>query len=95
MKKEVYQKFREYEQKFNTALYSNFVRFTTRELNAFNEIVKEHRGQGLTPSQRTCPHCLLTEIKKIATEYFKYKESPWGKKLEKELNGEHEAEGDS
>ena len=91
---EVYRKFRQYEQKFVTATRSNFVRFTTRELDAFNEVLKEHKGEGLSRSQRSCPHCLLTEIKRVAQEYFKYKDSPWGKKIERELNGETEATQD-
>lgn len=91
---EVYRKLRVYEPKFNTAIRSNFVRFTTRELDAFNEVLVEHNGQGLSRSQRSCPHCLLTEIKKVAAEYFKYKDSPWGRKIEKELNGETETAQD-
>lgn len=92
MTKEVYKKLKEYESKFQTVLHGNFVRFTTKELDAFNEVLKEHNGKGLTQSQRTCPHCLLTAVKQVAGEYYKYKESPWGRKAEKELNGDGEKE---
>ena len=87
MTTEIYLKFKDYEDKFQTVLHGNFVRFTTRELDAFNTVLKEHNGKGLTPSQRTCPHCLLTAVKAVANEYFKFKESPHGKKVEKQLNG--------
>lgn len=87
MTTEVYKKFKEYETKFQTAVHSNFVRFTTRELDAFNAVLKEHDGKGLTNSQRHCPHCLLTAIKKVAAEFYKFKDSPWGKKVERQMNG--------
>lgn len=84
MTTEVYKKLKQYETKFQTAVYSNFVRFTSTELNAFNEILKEHDGKGLTNSQRTCPRCLLNAIKTVAAEYYKFKDSPWGKRIEKQ-----------
>lgn len=84
MKTEVYLKLKPFEDKLRSALHSNFVRFTRPEMDAFSEVVKEHRGTGFTPSERTCPHCMLTAVKTIATEYYKFKESPVGKKIEKQ-----------
>lgn len=95
MKTDIFLKLKEYEQKFFTAVHCNYIRFTSRELNAFNEIYKEHTGQALTPSQRTCPHCLLTAVKQIAAEYYKFKDSPQGKKIEKKLNEKDSGTGDS
>ena len=96
MKTEIFLKFKDYEDKFNTAVHYNYIRFTRSELDAFNEVYKEHKGQGLTPSQRTCPHCLLTAVKGIAAEYFRFKDSPVGKKLEKQQNEEKDSgAGDS
>lgn len=83
MRTEIYLKFKPFEGNFNTAVKSNFVRFSKKELDAFDEVLKAHRGTPLTRQQRSCPHCLLTVIKGVAEEYFKFKNSPAGKKADK------------
>lgn len=93
MKTDIYIKFKPYEDRFRSAVHSGFIRFTRPEMDAFSKIVEEHRGYGITANERTCPHCTLTLIKKIANEYFTFKNSPRGKKVDKEAENEIEDGG--
>lgn len=91
MTKDNYLAFREFEPKFNSALHSGFARFSAPELEKFSQILSSHRGAPLSRQERTCPHCLLVTLKKVADEYYKYEQSPRGKALLKQE--ENNAEG--
>lgn len=92
MNRENYLAFKEYEKKLQSALHSGFARFTAQELEAFSQVLSNHRGTPLSRQERSCPHCLLTTLKKVAEEYYRYQDSPRGKQLLKELENEREAE---
>lgn len=87
MTTEVYKKLNVYENKLSSALNNGFARFTRPELDAFSEVVREHRGSPLTNQERSCSRCFLRAIKAVAEDYFAFKKSPRAKKIEKE-NGE-------
>lgn len=92
---EQYQAFKPFEAQLKSAKASNYARFPHKELLAFAEAVKLWRGSNMTNSEKSCSHCLLTLLKKIADEYLKYEASPRGKaKIEKENNGKTEVEED-
>lgn len=92
MKLQDFKNFQQFEKKLNSARSTNYVRFLGGEFKVFGGFVKEWRGSDLTQNEKSCPHCLLTLCKKIAEEYFRYKESPRGKAyLKSQENGE---EGD-
>lgn len=96
MTKENYLAFKEFEQKLGSALHSGFARFSAPELEKFSQILSQHRGTPLSRQERTCPHCLLTTLKKVAEEYYKYEQSPRGKALlkqQEEENGEETNNG--
>ena len=90
MTKENYLAFKEYEAKLSSAYNSGFARFTAQELEAFSQVLSNHRGTPLSRQERSCPHCLLVTLKKVAEEYYKYEQSPRGKQLLKELEGNTE-----
>ena len=90
MTKENYLAFKEFENKLASAKNSGFARFSAPELEKFSSILANHRGTPLSRQERTCPHCLLTTLKKVAEEFYKYQDSPRGKALIKELNNEVE-----
>lgn len=81
MTTEFFLKFKPYERQFYTAIHSNFIRFTHAEIEEFDKVLKEYKGQGLTRSQRTCQHCMLTVMKAVGTDYFRFKDSPRGKSI--------------
>lgn len=89
MTKEQFLAFQPYEKQLTSAVHTNYARFPHKELLEFEKAVIVWRGEGLKKNEKTCPHCLLTLLKSIATEYFRYKDSPRGKALLKsQENGE-------
>ena len=92
MTKENYLALKEYEQKLSSAYNSGYARFTAQELEAFSQVLSNHRGTPLSRQERSCPHCLLVTLKKVAEEFYKYQDSPRGKAVLKELENEGEAE---
>ena len=83
MTTEVYKKLKKFESKMSSAVNSGYARFRAPELEEFSSILVEHRGAPLSRQERTCPRCLLTTLKNVAADYFKFQSSPAGKKLEK------------
>ena len=83
MTSEVYKKLKKFEGQLNSALHYNFARMRPGEVEEVSEALREHRGTPLTKQERTCSHCFLTAMKKLAADYFKFKDSPWGKKIDK------------
>lgn len=92
MTKENYLALKEFENKLTSAKNSGFARFSAPELEKFSQILAKHRGTPLSRQERTCSHCLLTTLKRVADEYQKYEESPRGKALLKELENANEKE---
>lgn len=91
MTTEFFKRFLPYERQFYTAIHSNFIRFTKTAMDEFDAILKDYRGNGLTSTERNCQHCMLTVMKAVGTDYFKFKDSPRGKSVLKNLeNGEQE-----
>lgn len=88
MVKKDYIAFKPFERQLNSAKHTNYARFEHNEFLAFGEAVKGWRGTELTKNEKSCRHCLLTLCKKVADEYFKYKDSPWGKRIDNEGNEE-------
>lgn len=85
MKTEIYLRLKPYEHYLEQA-QKDYMRIPSPDFKVMADIYAEHFGKALTPSERTCGHCQLKAMKRLATDYFKFKESPYGKGLEK--NGE-------
>ena len=86
MNKSQYTRLQKYEEQFRTAVIGNYVRKmykqTLEELDAvyqelFNEKSKLLNG---------CGKCITNDTKRIAKEYFNYKEKLENKQKEKEQN---------
>lgn len=91
MTTEFFKRFMPYERNFVTATHSNFIRFTRSDIDKFDAVLKDYRGKGLTSTERNCQHCMLTVVKAVASDYFKFKDSPRGKSVLKQMeNGEQE-----
>lgn len=88
MTKDQFIAFQPFEKQLVSAKSSNYARFPHRELLEFDKSVTLWRGEGLKKNEKTCPHCLLQLLKKIADEYNRYKDSPRGKALLKAQNEE-------
>lgn len=84
MKTEVYKKLKKYEGQLNSALRCGYARLTSPQLNEISDILNEHRGTALTRQERSCSHCLLQTLKRLGEEFYKFKDSPWGKKADNE-----------
>lgn len=94
MTKDQFIAFQPFEKQLVSARNTNHARFPHQELIAFGAAVEKWRGDGLRQNEKSCPHCLLTLLKAVAVEYFKYKESPKGKALLKAQNGTTETTED-
>ena len=84
MKAQDYINFKPFEKELESARSHNYVRFPHPIFLQFSEAVKQWRGREVTPNEKTCMHCLLRLVKDVAAEYFKYKSSPQGKKIDKQ-----------
>lgn len=88
--------FRPFEAQLSSAARSSYARFRPSEKTAFSEAVTAWRGTPLTRQENSCPSCFLKVIKKVAEEYFRYKESPRGKAfLKGEVEGNETTEGNA
>ena len=94
MDKNCFLGFQPFEKQLSTAKHTNYARFPHKELLEFDKVVEQWRGSGLTKSEKSCPHCLLVLLKKIADEYFRYMESPRGKALLKSQNEQQTTQED-
>ena len=93
MKTEIYKSLKPYEHYLEQAK-KDYMRVPSPDFNALAEIYKEHFGKALTPSERTCGHCQLKALKRLAEDYYKFKESPYCKGMEKQENAESESASD-
>lgn len=90
MKAQDYINFKPFEKELESARNHNYVRFPHNVFLDFSEAVNQWRGRGVQPNEKTCMHCLLRLVKEIAAEYFKYKNSPQGKKIDKQDAADNE-----
>ena len=69
----------------NTAINSHFARLTRTEVDELSDIVKEWRGSALTAGERNCTHCFLKVLTALGADFIKFKNSPRGKTVLKEI----------
>lgn len=74
MKKELYDKAKEFENIFKYAIKMDFLRVTPEVFNEIMKIYEEHFGKKLSKSQRQCNTCRLKAIKEIGKVYFEEQE---------------------
>lgn len=84
MKKELYDKAKEFENIFKYALKMDFLRVTPEVFNEIMKIYEEHFGKKLSKSQKQCNTCRLKAIKEIGRVYFEEQEK------QKEQKGQEE-----
>lgn len=90
MKGETYKKLKELEKPMEIAAKCGYIRITAPQVALLAECYEEAFGRALTRSQRTCSHCLKKAAVELYNDYLKYKNSPRGKKIDKEENAEEE-----
>lgn len=90
MKGETYKKLKELEKQMNIAATCGYIRITAPQVALLAECYEEAFGRALTRSQKTCGHCLKKAAVELYNDYLKYKNSPRGKKIDKEENAEEE-----
>lgn len=88
MKTEIYKKLKPYEAYLEQS-QRDYMRVPSKDFNELAKIYAEHFGKPLTQSERTCGHCQLRALKRLAADYFKFKESPYCKGLEKQEEKEN------
>ena len=97
MKTETFNKLTPYEE-YLTQAKKDYMRVPSRTFSVIAEIFKEHFGKPLTASEMSCGRCQLKALKRLAEDYFKFKESPYYKGLtkqeEEEINGESKGAAD-
>lgn len=90
MKGETYKKLKELEKPMEIAATCGYIRITAPQVALLAECYEEAFGRALTRSQRTCSHCLKKAAVELYNDYLKYKNSPRGKKIDKEENADTE-----
>ena len=88
MKKELYDKAKEFENIFKYAIKMDFLRVTPEVFNEIMEIYEEHFGKKLSKSQRQCNTCRLKAIKEIGKVYFEEQEKQKEQKEQEEQEGQ-------
>ena len=78
MKKELYDKAKEFENIFKYALKMDFLRVTPEVFNEIMKIYEEHFQKKLSKSQKQCNTCRLKAIKEIGRVYFEEQEEQEG-----------------
>lgn len=84
MKKELYDKAKEFENIFKYALKMDFLRVTPEVFNEIMKIYEEHFGKKLSKSQKQCNTCRLKAIKEIGRVYFEEQEKQKEQKEQEE-----------
>ena len=74
MKKELYDKAKEFENIFKYALKMDFLRVTPEVFNETMKIYEEQFDKKLSKSQKQCNSCRLKAIKEIGKVYFEEQE---------------------
>ena len=79
MTKEIYNLLIEWESVLYNAYKINFVHLNNIEFKELKEIYEKYTNKTVTKSQINCNSCRVKIVKKLATDYFSYK----NKELEK------------
>lgn len=80
-----------FEEQMMKAHTTGWVRMTKQQLEVYAPLYEQASGKPFTQSQRNCPRCVINALRDGWTLYKKYKDSPAGRKVDKELeNGESE-----
>ena len=90
MKKELYDKAKEFENIFKYALKMDFLRVTPEVFNEIMKIYEEQFGKKLSKSQKQCNTCRLKAIKEIGKVYFEEQEEQEKQKEQKEQEKQEE-----
>ena len=93
MKKELYDKAKEFENIFKYALKMDFLRVTPEVFNSIMEIYEEHFQKKLSKSQKQCNTCRLKAIKEIGKAYFEEQEKQEKQKEQKGQEKQEKQEG--
>lgn len=88
---ELYKRLKAFETPLMSARNTSYARVPHRDLAELDNIVKELRGKGMTPSEKSCTTCFLKLLKWLAEEFLKYQNSPGGRK---KINAENAKEED-
>ena len=91
MKKELYDKAKEFENIFKYALKMDFLRVTPEVFNEIMKIYEEQFQKKLSKSQKQCNTCRLKAIKEIGKVYFEEQEKQ--KEQEKQEEQPPKSEG--
>lgn len=73
------------ERQLKSALYSNYARVAAVEFERFCDTYKEIYGVELTRAERNCNTCRLKALKKVAVDYYYFKDTynkRWGRNPE-------------
>lgn len=73
MKSENYEKLKQFDYELNAALRYDYLRITIARQNELFSIYENEYNEKLNMNQRTCRKCILTAIKRLASDYDKYK----------------------
>ena len=85
IKKEQYMKLLPLERQLQSARLSNYARLSAVEFDDFCEVYKDIYGVELTRMERNCNNCRLKALKKVANDYFYFKDTyfkRWGRNPE-------------
>ena len=77
--KEQYLKLLPLERQLRSGLMNNYARLSVVEFEAFCALYAEIYGAPLSKSEASCNSCKLKAIKKVANEFFSYRESYFSK----------------
>lgn len=90
MKGETYKALKKFEGAMQVAKTCGYIRLTSTQVMELAQLYNEAFGKELTRSQKTCGHCLQRVAVALYDEYLKYKNSPRGRKIDKEENANQE-----
>ena len=93
MKTEIFNKLQPYEEYLRQAM-KDYMRVPSGKYKEIAAIYAEHFGRELTPGELSCGKCQLRALKRLAEEYYKFKDSPYYKGLQraKEEHNEEKTE---
>ena len=82
MKGDTYKKLKKYEGAMQCAATCGYIRLSMTQVSEFADLYEQTFWKALTRQQRTCGHCLQKAAVALWNEYQRYKNSPWGKKID-------------
>ena len=91
MKTDTYKKCKRIEEKLDYAHQFGYVTMLTDEKEIFFEAYKETFDQELSRSQKSCPRCMIQAVRRLWTEFDRFRNSPAGKKIDKDAKKENDS----